>query len=52
VDGRIIFKWIRKIGFGGVYWIHLAKDRDRWRALVNIVMNLQISQIRGNFLTL
>jgi hypothetical protein len=31
-----------EIGFGDVYWIHLAQDRDRWRALVNTVMNLWI----------
>jgi hypothetical protein len=24
---------------GGVEWIHLAEDRDRWRVLVNVVMN-------------
>jgi hypothetical protein len=32
---------LREIGFGGVDWINLAQDRDRWRALVNMVMNLQ-----------
>jgi hypothetical protein len=26
----------------GVDWIHLAQDRDRWRVLVNTVMNLRI----------
>jgi hypothetical protein len=26
----------------GVEWINLAQDRDRWRALVNAVMNLQV----------
>jgi hypothetical protein len=31
-----------KIGFGDVDWIHLAQDRDRWRALVNTVMNLRV----------
>jgi hypothetical protein len=31
-----------EIGFGGVDWIHLAQDRDRWRALVNTVMNLRV----------
>jgi hypothetical protein len=32
----------REIGFGGVEWIHLAQDRDRWRAVVNAVMNLRV----------
>jgi hypothetical protein len=32
----------RKIGFGDVGWIHWAQDRDRWRALVNTVMNLRV----------
>jgi hypothetical protein len=33
---------IREIGFRDVDWIHLAQDRDRWRALVNTVMNLRV----------
>jgi hypothetical protein len=33
---------LREIGFGDVDWIHLAQDRDRWRALVNTVMNLLV----------
>jgi hypothetical protein len=33
---------LREIGWEGVEWIHLAQDRDRWRALVNVVMNLQL----------
>jgi hypothetical protein len=33
---------LRKIGWGGMDWIDLAQDRDRWRALVNTVMNLQV----------
>jgi hypothetical protein len=32
----------REIGFGDVDWIHLAQDRDRWRALVDTVMNLRV----------
>jgi hypothetical protein len=31
---------LREIGFGGVDWIRLAQDRNRWRALVSAVMNL------------
>jgi hypothetical protein len=27
---------------GGVDWIHLGHDRDRWRAVVNAVMNLRV----------
>jgi hypothetical protein len=33
---------LREMGFGVVDWIHLAQDRDRWRALVNTVMNLRV----------
>jgi hypothetical protein len=31
-----------EIGRDGRDWIGLAQDRDRWRALVNTVMNLQV----------
>jgi hypothetical protein len=34
---------IQEVGLEGMVWIDLAQDRDRWRALVNAVMNLQIS---------
>jgi len=41
VGGRIILKWIFVKWDGGVMdWIAVAEDRDRWRALVNAVMNL------------
>jgi hypothetical protein len=30
------------IGWGGVDWINLAQDRDKWRALVNAVISLQV----------
>jgi hypothetical protein len=33
---------LREIGWGGVEWIHLAQDRDRWWAIVNVVMNLWV----------
>jgi hypothetical protein len=28
---------------GGMDWIDMAQDRDRWRALVSAVMNLRVS---------
>jgi hypothetical protein len=31
-----------KIGWDGINWIHLAQDRDQWRALVNTIMNLRV----------
>jgi hypothetical protein len=33
---------LREIGFGNVDWSHLDHDRDRWRAVVNTVMNLRV----------
>jgi hypothetical protein len=33
---------LKEIGMENVDWIHLAHDRDRWRALVNKVMNLRV----------
>jgi hypothetical protein len=33
---------LRETGFGGVDWIRLAQDRDRWRAVVSAVMNLRV----------
>jgi hypothetical protein len=33
---------LEEIGWGGVEWIYLAQDRDRWRAVANAVMNLRV----------
>jgi hypothetical protein len=33
---------LREMEFGDVDWIYLVQDRDRWRALVNTVMNLRV----------
>jgi hypothetical protein len=43
VDGKITLKWIFKKWEEGMDWIYLAQDRDRWRAVVNEVMNLRVS---------
>jgi hypothetical protein len=43
VDGRMGSKWtLGRLDAGGVEWIHLAQDSDRWRAVVNAVMNLRV----------
>jgi hypothetical protein len=47
--GRPIRRWVyniimdlRQIGWDGVDWIHVAQDRDQWRALVDTVLNLWV----------
>jgi hypothetical protein len=37
-----IMKDLGEVGRGDVDWIGLAKDRNRWRALVNSVLNLRV----------
>jgi hypothetical protein len=52
VDGRIILRWISSgVGCGGVDWIGLAEDRDKWRAIVIAVMNLRVQYNAGSFMT-
>jgi len=43
VDGEIILRWIFRKWDGGMDWIDLTQDRNRWRVLVNAaMMNIRV----------
>jgi len=52
VDGRIILKRILKKWYvGGMDWIDLDHYKDRWRTLVNAVMNIRVPYNAGTLLS-
>jgi hypothetical protein len=41
-EGRDVYRNLRETGIDAVNWIQLAQDRVKWRAFVNMVMNVRI----------
>jgi hypothetical protein len=41
---------VRERGCDGTDWFHLAKERDKWKALVSTIMNIRAPQNVGKFL--
>lgn len=42
---------LKQIGWEGMECVYLAQDRDKWQAVVSMVMNLWVVLDVGNFLT-
>jgi hypothetical protein len=42
---------LRETGWDDMDWIDLAQDRDQWRALVNMAINLRVPYNAGKFLS-
>jgi hypothetical protein len=42
--------YLQVVGWGGLDWIDLSQERDRWQALVNAAMNLLVPLNTGDFL--
>jgi hypothetical protein len=51
VDGKNKSNASSKSGMDGMDWTNLAQDRNRWRTLVKMVMDLRVPLNAGNFLT-
>jgi len=52
IDGRIIFKiHLKGIRCVGMYWINPAQDSDKWRTVVNTLMNSRFQYNGTNFVT-